>query len=278
MRIDVYLSQHGYTASRTRAQQLIARGLVTLDGDTVKRAGQELDETQEHTVVLGEDIPYVGRGGCKLEGALEAFSLDVTDALALDIGASTGGFSDCLLRHGAARVYAIDSGVGQLAAALRADERVVNIEKCNARYLDASMLDEVFVAHGGADIVVMDVSFISQTFILPVIPPLLRPEGRVVTLIKPQFEVGRAGIGKGGIVKDAAWRREAIVRVTESAASVGLLPLDVIRSPIEGGDGNVEYLALFRPAKEGEQTEAAAKALCTGLDRTMLHTTKKNNR
>ncbi len=255
MRIDVYLTKNGYTVSRTRAQTLIASGKIEVDGRTVRRPSDEIDETVPHTVTVGEDIPYVGRGGCKLEGALDAFSLDVSGAWALDIGASTGGFTDCLLRRGAARVYAVDSGEGQLAPSLRADDRVVNIEKCNARYLDTTILGEELNAHGGADIIVMDVSFISQTYILPALVPLLRQDGCAVTLIKPQFEVGRSGVGKGGIVKEPAVRREAVCRVIDSAAAVGLSAKNVIRSPIVGGDGNVEYLALFQ---KGESCDAAA--------------------
>lgn len=260
MRIDVYLAKNGYADSRTRAQHLIAAGLVRLDGTTVSRPSEDVDESVEHTLEIGQDIPYVGRGGCKLEAALDAFGLDVTGAWALDIGASTGGFTDCLLRRGAERVYAIDSGSGQLAVSLRSDARVVNIEKCNARYLDADMLDERFAAHGGAELVVMDVSFISQTCILPVLPPLLKPDGRVVSLIKPQFEVGREGIGKGGIVREDKWRRAAVERVLSGAALVGLSPLDVIRSPIEGGDGNVEYLCCLLPT-DATAAQAALQAL-----------------
>lgn len=275
MRADVYLTKQRHVASRTRAQQLIAKGLVTLDGQVVAKASDEVDEALEHTVTLGEDMPYVGRGGCKLEAALDAFGLDVTDAWALDIGASTGGFTDCLLRRGAARVYAVDSGVGQLASSLCTDGRVVNIEKCNARYLDAGMLDGAFADHDGADVVVMDVSFISQTCILPVLPPLLREQGRVVTLIKPQFEVGKQGIGKGGIVKDAAWRKFAVERVFNGATLAGLVPLDVIRSPIEGGDGNVEYLAVFRRADEGEDGTMLARNLLGTLSEEMFRPIKK---
>ena len=260
MRIDVYLTKNGYTASRTRAQQLIAGGNVELDGKVVRRPSDDVDEALTHTVTVRKDMPYVGRGGCKLEAALDAFSLDVSGAWALDIGASTGGFTDCLLRRGASRVYAIDSGEGQLAASLRADPRVVNIEKCNARYLNADALDQAFFAHGGADIAVMDVSFISQTYILPVLPPLLRQGGRAVTLIKPQFEVGRSGVGKGGLVKDAARRREAVCRVLDSAHSVGLSPQGLIRSPIEGGDGNIEYLVLLQKGKEAD-TAALIRSL-----------------
>ncbi len=256
MRIDVYLTQNGYADSRTRAQNLIAAGLVTVDGKTVRRPSEDVDESVSHRLEVGQDIPYVGRGGCKLEAALDAFGLDVTGAWALDIGASTGGFTDCLLRRGAARVYAIDSGSGQLAASLRSDSRVVNMEKCNARYLNADMLGAELVAHGGADLAVMDVSFISQTCILPALPPLMRADGRIVTLIKPQFEVGREGIGKGGIVREDKWRRAAVERVLEGAALVGLSPLRLIRSPIEGGDGNVEYLCCFTPTDAASAREA----------------------
>lgn len=264
MRIDVYLSQNGYADSRTRAQSLIAAGLVCLDGKTVRRPSEEVDESVPHALEIQRDIPYVGRGGCKLEAALDAFDVNVTGAWALDIGASTGGFTDCLLQRGAARVYAIDSGVGQLALSLRADSRVVNIEKCNARYLNTTLLDADFTAHGGADIIVMDVSFISQTCILPVLPPLIRTGGRVVTLIKPQFEVGREGIGKGGIVREDKWRRVAIERVLEGAALVGLSPLGVIRSPIEGGDGNVEYLGCFARA-DARDAQNAKQALLSRI-------------
>lgn len=267
MRVDVYLTKHGYVGSRTRAQQLIAKGSVTLDGRVLSRASEDVDENANYTVKIVEDIVYVGRGGCKLEGALDAFALDVQGAWALDIGASTGGFTDCLLRRGAERVYAIDSGVGQLSPVLRSDARVVNMEKCNARYLTMDMLDGALAERGGADVIVMDVSFISQCCILPVFSALLREGGVAVTLVKPQFEVGRAGVGKGGIVKDAAWRRSAVERVLDFAATVGLYPIGLIRSPIEGGDGNVEYLAQFRRALPTEDASAAARELLLSLPR-----------
>ncbi len=252
MRIDVYLTQNGYAVSRTRAQQLIATGKVCIDGTVVQRPSEEVNETQPHTVEVAPDDSYVGRGGCKLEAALDHFPVSVRNGWALDIGASTGGFTDCLLRRGAARVYAVDSGVGQLAPALQQDRRVISLEKCNARYLQAEQLGEAFVAHGGADVIVMDVSFISQTYILPMLPDLLHKEGYIITLIKPQFEVGKQHIGKRGIVKESAQRRSAVLRVLDCAATIGLVALGVIRSPIEGGDGNVEYLACFRQASDGE--------------------------
>ena len=265
MRIDVYLTQYGYAPSRARAQQLIAAGQVRLDGATVRKHSTEVDETLSHAVEVGEDILYVGRGGCKLEAALDAFGLNVEGVWALDIGASTGGFTDCLLRRGAARVFAVDSGSGQLAPSLLADERVTNMEKCNARYLSRDMLGEDFLRRGGADIIVMDVSFISQTYIHPVFRGLLREGGCAVTLIKPQFEVGREHLGKHGIVREPKWRRAAVERVFEGARAAGLVPVRFIRSPIEGGDGNVEYLALFRLAGEAADEGLDVSSLPTKL-------------
>jgi 23S rRNA (cytidine1920-2'-O)/16S rRNA (cytidine1409-2'-O)-methyltransferase len=261
MRIDVYLTQYGHTPSRARAQQLISSGQIQLDGTPVTKAGMAVDENISHTVEIAEDIPFVGRGGCKLEAALDAFGLSANDAVAVDIGASTGGFTDCLLRRGAKKVYAVDSGSGQLAPALLADERVVNMEKCNARYLTPDALGEGFLSHGGADVVVMDVSFISQTYIHPVIHSLLKQDGFAVTLIKPQFEVGREHLGKSGIVKQPKWRRAAVEKILDSAAAVGLTATKLIRSPIEGGDGNVEYLVLLRHAEAAEQTPLDAEHL-----------------
>ena len=261
MRVDVYLTQYGHAQSRARAQQLILAGQVTLDGVVVEKAGAAIDETVPHTVVIGQDIPYVGRGGCKLEAALDAFDLHVEGAWAVDIGASTGGFTDCLLRRGAERVYAVDSGAGQLAPSLLADARVINMEKCNARYLSGADLGESFVGRGGADVLVMDVSFISQTYLHPVIASLLAPGGVAVTLIKPQFEVGREHLGKRGIVKEPKWRRSAVERVLESASAADLVPTALIRSPIEGGDGNVEYLVLLKRAEDAPGQALAINAM-----------------
>ena len=254
MRVDVYLAQKQYVTSRTRAQQLIAEGKVMLDGETVLRPKQEVDEASEHTVHIAQDDGFVGRGAYKLEAALDAFGIDVARAWALDIGASTGGFTDCLLRRGAARVYAVDAGYGQLADKLVRDERVVNLERCNARYLTADVLGEEFIAHGGADIAVMDVSFISQTYILGALVPLLCDSGRIVSLIKPQFELDKQEVGKGGIVRKQASRRKAVSRVLSGAADVGLVCQGMIVSPIQGGDGNVEYLALWTKAGPNDQS------------------------
>ena len=209
-----------------------------MDGKTVRKASDEISESA-HDVVIQNALSYVGRGGLKLEAALDAFGLNVKGMSALDIGASTGGFTDCLLQRGVNRVCAVDSGAGQLAASLRTDGRVRCMENCNARYLTAEEIG------GRVDLIVMDVSFISATLILPRFPDLLNEDGFAVCLIKPQFEVGKALIGKGGIVKDKKAHRMAIERVLETGKAVGLLPIGLIPSPIEGGDGNREFLVWF---------------------------------
>ena len=241
MRADLYLFQNGYTDSREQARRLIEAGAVCLDGVSVKKPSLAVDESCAHTVEITKPAAerYVGRGGLKLEGALAHFQIHPADMVAIDIGASTGGFTDCLLQNGARRVYAIDSGEGQLHPRLRADARVVNIEKCNARSMTPDTVGE------RADLAVMDVSFISQTCILPVIPPLLQEEGMLISLIKPQFEAGRSAVGKGGIVRRREHREAAVRRVLESAQAVGLSCIGLTVSPITGGDGNIEYLALF---------------------------------
>lgn len=239
MRADVYLVQTGYASSRQRAQSLIAAGCVTLDGKVLTKPSTPIDEGV-HEVLVTDTLRYVGRGGMKLEAALEAFGLDVAGLFAIDIGASTGGFTDCLLQRGCAHVCAIDAGADQLAQKLRTDPRVRSLEKTNARELTLSDVGGV-----QADLIVMDVSFISATYILPRFAELLKPEGHAICLIKPQFEVGRDKLGKGGIVKDPRAHQLAIDRVLEAGKAVGLSSLGVIPSPIEGGDGNREFLVHF---------------------------------
>ena len=238
MRVDLYLTENGYAPSRKKAQSLIEEGKVSIDGRIIQKASQQISEG-EHTVEIAQcdEVRYVGRGGLKLEGALDAFGIDASQKIALDIGASTGGFTDCLLQRGAKKVYAVDAGVGQLAKSLLANPAVVSIEKLNARNLLPEHIDNTCV-----DLIVMDVSFISATYIIPRFPALLSKNGEAVCLVKPQFEVGRAMIGKGGIVRDKAAHIDAIKRVCASAESVGLAPVALIPSPIEGGDGNREFL------------------------------------
>lgn len=235
MRLDLYLVQRGVVPSRTKAQEWIAAGCITVDGVPARKPSLDVGENAAVSV-SAPPYDYVGRGGVKLEAALDAFRIDASGLVCADIGASTGGFTDCLLRRGAAKVYAVDSGEGQLSPLLRSDGRVVSMEKTNARYLTKNALGEP------CDLVVMDVSFISQTAILPAVAELLREEGAYVGLIKPQFECGRAALDKRGIVRDPRRRESAVRSVADVCASLGLSVRGLIRSPITGKDGNAEYL------------------------------------
>ncbi len=238
-RLDTVLVERGETESRTRAQALIRSGAVTVNGNPVTKASFPVGEQDSVTVSHTSECPYVSRGGYKLEAALRCSGVAVAGLVCADIGASSGGFTDCLLQHGAVKVYAIDSGRDQLHHSLREDPRVISVEGCNARYLSSKELPEI------VDLMVMDVSFISQTKLYASILPFLKPGGILISLIKPQFEVGRSGIGKGGIVKDDRRRKEAVEAVIACAVSVGLCLRALTESPIRGGDGNLEYLAHF---------------------------------
>ena len=259
MRADVFLTDGGYVQSRQRAKALIESGCVVIDGQTVQKPSMPIAEGM-HDVRIEDRIRYVGRGGLKLESALDAFHIDPTGMRALDVGASTGGFTDCLLSRGAAHVCAVDAGEGQLAPRLAADPRVRSIERCNARELTLRAVGgEAF------DLIVMDVSFISATYILPRFPALLREGGRAVVLIKPQFEVGRGSIGKGGVVKDVRAHREAVERVLDAGIGLGLNPVGLIASPITGGDGNREFLVEFiRMSGESGRVSAETVRRVTG--------------
>ena len=240
MRLDLYLSQNGYCSSRTEAKALITAGAVSVEGAIITKPSFDISDGGVAVSVDLSSRQYVSRGGIKLAAALTAFDVSVDGKLCVDIGASSGGFTDCLLQHGASRVVAIDSGSGQMTESLKRDERVRVVENYNARYLNAA--DIGF----SPDIAVMDVSFISATSIIPPLSLCLEPGADFILLIKPQFEVGRANVGKGGIVRDSSVRRMAVERVTECAASNGFSNLAVIESPIRGGDGNLEFLAHFR--------------------------------
>ncbi len=243
IRADVYLVNFGFAQSRESARRSIEAGLVEIDGKQINKPSEKIDESVPHEVLFQKSIPYVGRGGLKLEAALDNFGIDPTGKVCIDIGASTGGFTDCLLRCGATRVYAVDSGHGQLASELLANSKVVSIEGMNARFLSREIIPE------SADMIVMDVSFISQTLIIPRFEGLLTEMGIAITLIKPQFECGREAVGKGGIIKKPEHRLSAIRRVFASAREFGLYPQALMRSPIVGGDGNIEFLALFSRTK-----------------------------
>ncbi len=247
MRADLYLVQSGHTESRTLARKLIESGAVTVDGRVLSKPAEEVPDGV-HTVDIRQtaDTRYVGRGGLKLEAALSSFSLDVRGATVADIGASTGGFTDCLLQKGAARVIAVDAGHGQLHPRLRADARVISAEGVNARYLSREALSRLVPDFDGSpDGCVMDVSFISQTLLHPALAGLLLPGGFLVSLIKPQFETDGRALGKRGVIKSDKDRRAAIERVCASAEACGFATVAVVDSPIEGGDGNREYLAYF---------------------------------
>lgn len=244
MRIDRYLQENGYAPTRSRAKAMIEGGMVEVNGKIVDKPSLSVEG--ELDIRILDTLRYVSRGGLKLEAALSAFSVSPKDRVVLDVGASSGGFTDCVLQGGASLVYAIDAGSGQLAASLRADPRVVCRERCNARYMTAADFPQ------SPTLCVMDVSFISQTLILPAIASILPDGGELISLIKPQFEAGRAAIGKGGIVREEKDRINAVNRVIECAEAMGMTHLHTILSPIRGGDGNVEYLAHFRkPKKEG---------------------------
>ena len=234
-------------SSREKARALIEAGLVTVNDATATKPAQKVGE-DDTLVVLGAVHPYVSRGGLKLEKALKAFDVDVNGLVCADVGASTGGFTDVLLRSGARLVYAIDVGTGQLDPSLANNPRVVSMERVNARTLAAAMFPEI------PSLAVMDVSFISIRLILPALFALLGKAGRVVTLVKPQFEVGRARIGKRGIVTDPIARRQALVDLVQFAPTHGWRVRALEVSPITGGDGNVEFLADIVP--EGRCEEA----------------------
>ena len=241
MRADSYLVLHGYAASRELAKKMIFDGRVFINGRAVVKASNNVEETDEINILKSESYEYVSRGGYKLEAAIKSFGVNVDGFVAADLGASSGGFCDCLLHHGASKVYAVDCGSGQLAAKLKDDSRIISIENTNARFIDDSLFGEK------TDIVVMDLSFISQTLVFPAVSRILKPSGIFISLIKPQFEVGRAGIGKNGIVKNEKLRILSVKRVTENAELFGFKLRDngIIESPIKGGDGNIEYLAVF---------------------------------
>lgn len=240
-RLDKILVDRGLVASRERARALIMAGAVRVRGEVETKPGTQLLADAE-VALAAEDHPYVSRGALKLVRGLDAFALDVCGATALDIGASTGGFTDLLLRRGAARVYAIDVGYGQLAWSLRQDPRVVVLERVNVRNLALERVPEP------ADLAVIDVSFISLTLVLPRIAELMRgPGGKpIVALVKPQFEVGRERIGKGGVVRDPEARVGAIDKVREWATAHGFGVGDCVESPITGPAGNVEFLLALR--------------------------------
>ena len=239
MRLDVYLFLNNYVKSRQKAKTLIEEGNVSVDSLTIKKPSFEIDEFVEHVVQIKDSCPYVSRGGLKLEKILSLLGIDLKEKVAIDIGSSTGGFTHCLLLNGISKVYAVDSGSNQLHESLLNDNRVISMENFNARDLSIENIGEL------ADLVVCDVSFISQTYIIEVAKDLINDNGIYIGLIKPQFEVGKSKVGKGGIVKEQKYRFEAIKKIIENANENGLKCIAFAKSPIFGGDGNIEYLVAF---------------------------------
>lgn len=241
VRLDKILVDRGLAASRERAQSLILAGKVLVDDQKIEKSGAQVEDSCALRL-LGADLKYVSRGGLKLERALEHWNMSVAERTCLDVGASTGGFTDCLLHRGASRVVAVDTGYGQLDFKLRQDPRVRLLEKTNARYLTAEALGEV------VDFIAMDVSFISATLVLPAVvgagfPPSAERSGRqVVVLVKPQFEAGREHVGKGGIVRDQEAQLSAVEKVRDTLIQLGVRQTDAIDSPIFGAEGNREFL------------------------------------
>ncbi len=234
-RLDKLLYNRGLAQSREHAKRLILAGLIIVNEQKIDKAGTLVPENVEIRI-LGQEHPYVGRGGVKLERALQEFRIDPTGKIAIDIGASTGGFTDCLLQHGAKKVYAVDVGYGQLAWKLVTDPRVINLERTNVRYLSPGDFPEQM------DIATIDLSFISLTKILLPVSSLLKLQADIIALVKPQFEIGKGEVGKGGIVKSTEKHQQVIQKISEYAESIRIAVKNVIESPIKGARGNTEFL------------------------------------
>ena len=244
-RLDVALVNRGLVESREKGRALIMAGSVYVNGQKAFKAGESIKDGM-NIEIRGAKLKYVSRGGLKLEKSLEVFPINLTDKVCADIGASTGGFTDCMLQNGAKKVYAVDVGYGQLAWKLRSDDRVVNMERTNVRYLDFDLIQDKI------EFVSIDVSFISLRLVLPVVYELLADGGELVALIKPQFEAGREEVGKKGVVRDASVHRSVIENITSFAYETGFCVKGLDFSPIKGPEGNIEYLMYV--SKNGENT------------------------
>ena len=247
-RLDVMMVQRGLAPSREKAKAIIMAGEVLVDGQREDKPGTAFAETVEITV-KGNPLPYVSRGGLKLEKAVSQFELNLEGRICMDVGSSTGGFTDCMLQNGAVKVYSVDVGHGQLAWKLRNDNRVVCMERTNIRYVTPENIQEP------PSFVSIDVSFISLTKVLPAVRALLEEDGEIVCLIKPQFEAGREKVGKKGVVRDPAVHREVILRVASFAQSIGFALLNLEFSPVKGPEGNIEYLLHLQKMSEAGDTD-----------------------
>ncbi|WP_077367667.1 TlyA family RNA methyltransferase [Anaerosalibacter sp. Marseille-P3206] len=245
-RVDILLADKKLVESREKGKRLIMAGIVYVDGKRVDKPGEKVDINSVISI-KGNPIPYVSRGGLKLEKAIDFFDLNLKNKVCIDIGASTGGFTDCMLQNGAKRVYAIDVGYGQIDWKIRQDERVILKERTNIRYVTKNDLGEL------ANFISIDVSFISLKLVLPVAKELLDKNGEIVALIKPQFEAGREKVGKKGIVRDKSVHEEVLLDMYNFCSSIGLFVDKITYSPIKGGTGNIEYLFYIRKGMEKEE-------------------------
>lgn len=265
-RLDLLVLDRGLAQSREQAKALIMAGEIYVDNQKADKPGDAFSE-EAQVELRGTGLRYVSRGGLKLEKAMKVFPLNLTGLTCMDVGASTGGFTDCMLQNGARKVYSVDVGYGQLAWSLRNDSRVVNLERVNARHLTAEQVPETI------DFFSVDVSFISLSLILPAVFPLLAEKGRGVCLIKPQFEAGREKVGKKGVVRDPAVHVEVIRKVMDFALENGFSVLGLDFSPVKGPEGNIEYLILLERSSGAEQRgklptpEAVVEASHTALDK-----------
>ncbi len=247
-RLDAFLVEKGYVPSREKAKELIRKGQVYVDGQQADKPSRKLSgESAPSIEIRGDLLSFVSRGGLKLAKALESFPIDLKGRVCMDVGASTGGFTDCMLKNGAAKVYAVDVGTGQLAPSLRTDSRVICMEQTNMRYLKAEDLGEKM------DFISIDVSFISLEKILPPAAACLKEGGEMVCLVKPQFEAGRGKVTKKGVIKDLGLRRRVLAEVMDFAGHLSLYPSGLTGSPIRGPEGNVEFLLHLIHDKDGEE-------------------------
>ena len=252
VRLDQLVFERGFTESRERAKTTVMSGLVYVNGQKADKPGMPVDP-EAKLEVRGDALPFVSRGGYKLDKALKVFPVDPAGKVCIDCGASTGGFTDVLLQHGAAKVYSVDVGYGQLAWKLRSDERVVNLERTNLRYITREQIPEEL------DLAVMDVSFISIRLVLPAVKELLKPGADYICLIKPQFEAGREEVGKKGVVRDPAVHEEVVSGILEFAPAIGFSVMGLDYSPIRGPEGNIEYICWLKNGKfDAEPVDTAA--------------------
>lgn len=240
-RLDNYLVENGFVETRSKAQSLIMAGEVYINNQKASKAGEQI-KGDEKIEVRSKGLKYVSRGGLKLEKAMKSFPINLDNKICMDIGASTGGFTDCMLQNGADKVYSIDVGYGQLAWKLRNDERVINLERTNLRYVTSEEIPE------SLDLAVMDVSFISVKLVLPAVKALLKDGADIICLIKPQFEAGREEVGKKGVVRDVRVHEEVVRSVIEFAPTIGLCVAGLDFSPIKGPEGNIEYICHMKNA------------------------------